>query len=376
MPLREQLSGRFDYIQVSLWPSLEEVLGPLTANHKRVAAAIDMADIEACVSMARGGRGRKPENRLALARAFVAKAVLGLATTRMLIDRLEVDPRLRRLCGWTRCSEIPAEATFSRAFGEFAAARLPERVHKALIEQTLGTCLVGHVTRDATAIQAREKPVKVEPAKRCRRKVPPKRGEPGWDALSRLKRQQEMSLEEMLEELPRHCSVGRKPDAKGNTSYWIGYKLHLDIADGRIPVTAVLTSASLHDSQAAIPLAIMTAQRITHLYSLMDTAYDAREIEAKCIELGNVPLIAEQARSDKAKKERMETEARARRHANYKPAEAQRLALRSEAEGVNGRLKDEFGGRYVRVRGHAKVMCHLMFGILALTVDQLMRLVT
>jgi hypothetical protein len=29
----------------------------------------------------------------------------------------------------------------------------------------------------------------------------------------------------------------------------------------------------------------------------------------------------------------------------------------------------------VRVRGHAKVMCHLMFGVLALTADQLMRLI-
>ena len=43
---------------------------------------------------------------------------------------------------------------------------------------------------------------------------------------------------------------------------------------------------------------------------------------------------------------------------------------------VNARLKDEFGGRYVRVRGHAKVYCHLMFGVLALAVDQLMQLVT
>ena len=39
-------------------------------------------------------------------------------------------------------------------------------------------------------------------------------------------------------------------------------------------------------------------------------------------------------------------------------------------ERVNGRLKDDFGGRQVRVRGHAKVLCHLMFGILALTVAQ------
>jgi len=39
------------------------------------------------------------------------------------------------------------------------------------------------------------------------------------------------------------------------------------------------------------------------------------------------------------------------------------------------RLKDEFGGRTVRVRGHAKVMCHLMFGILALAADQILRLI-
>ena len=49
---------------------------------------------------------------------------------------------------------------------------------------------------------------------------------------------------------------------------------------------------------------------------------------------------------------------------------------RTAGERVNGRLKDEFGGRHVRVRGAPKVMCHCMFGILALTVDQLMRLVT
>jgi hypothetical protein len=37
-------------------------------------------------------------------------------------------------------------------------------------------------------------------------------------------------------------------------------------------------------------------------------------------------------------------------------------------------LKDEFGGRSVRVRGAAKVMAHLMFGVLVLTVDQIQRL--
>jgi hypothetical protein len=43
---------------------------------------------------------------------------------------------------------------------------------------------------------------------------------------------------------------------------------------------------------------------------------------------------------------------------------------------VYARLKDEFGGRMIQVRGYAKVLAHLMFGILALTADQLMRLVS
>ena len=43
-------------------------------------------------------------------------------------------------------------------------------------------------------------------------------------------------------------------------------------------------------------------------------------------------------------------------------------------ERANSRLKDEFGGRTVRVRGAAKVMAHLMFGVLALAVDQWLRI--
>ncbi|MGA8769639.1 MAG: IS5/IS1182 family transposase, partial [Rhodomicrobium sp.] len=59
----------------------------------------------------------------------------------------------------------------------------------------------------------------------------------------------------------------------------------------------------------------------------------------------------------------------------YEPAEAIRYNERTAAERVNGALKDSYGGRTVRVRGHAEVFCHLMFGILALTAEQLMRLV-
>ena len=47
--------------------------------------------------------------------------------------------------------------------------------------------------------------------------------------------------------------------------------------------------------------------------------------------------------------------------------------FRTMVERINARLKDEFGARFLRVRGAIKVKCHLMFGILALTVDQIFR---
>ena len=95
----------------------------------------------------------------------------------------------------------------------------------------------------------------------------------------------------MVEDLPTGCDVGTKRNAKGHQVSWIGYKLHLDAADGGIPLSCMLTSASLHDSQVAIPLATMTAQRVTNLYDLMDSAYDAPEIGAYSESLGHVPII-------------------------------------------------------------------------------------
>src|SRR6201984_2847076 len=133
----------------------------------------------------------------------------------------------------------------------------------------------------------------------------------------RLERQTSMSLAAMLADLPKHCTVGTKRNAKGHTASGVGYKLHLDVADGDIPISAILTSASLHDSQAAIPLATMTASRVINLYDLMDSAYDAPEIKAKSIALGHVPIIDPHPRSVPGGKEAVAAEALARRTAGY-----------------------------------------------------------
>jgi len=154
--------------------------------------------------------------------------------------------------------------------------------------------------------------------------------------------------------------VGTKKNSKGYKESWTGYKLHLDCIDGDIPVSTVLTCASLHDSQAAIPLSQMSQDRITNLYDLMDSAYDAPQIHSFSENLGHKPIIDHNPR--RGEKIYMD------------PATKSRFAERSSAERVNSNLKDNYGGRNIRVKAAAKVMTHLMFGIIVITVTQLFRL--
>ncbi|MCK5734691.1 MAG: transposase, partial [Candidatus Latescibacteria bacterium] len=279
------LSAAWSRIQTSLFPFLEEELGPLDERKQKLIRILELIRIEESVSQATHGLGHPTSDRKALARAFVAKVVYNCPTTRDLIERVRGDVALRRICGWERRGDIPSESTFSRSFSEFATGTLSERVHEALIEKYVAPRLVGHISRDGTEIEAREKPVsrktvKEEPAALPKRKRGrPRKGEkPPPKEPTRIERQKTMSLEEMLADLPQACDRGTKTNSKGYKESWNGYKLHIDVADGQIPISCFLTSASCHDSQVAIPLATMTATRVTNLYDLMDSAYDCQHI--------------------------------------------------------------------------------------------------
>jgi len=303
------------HIQRNLFPALEEEIGVLSSKERQFVRVLELMDIRPFLIDQRWcGTGRKPHCRVALAKAFIAKAIWNIPTTR------------------------------------------------GLIEEHLGDHLCGHVSRDATAIVGREKPLK----KKGEPKIPKKRGRPRKEEkrekkTRRLEEQPGRSLKKNLKELPRVCDVGTKKNSKGYKQSWIGYKLHLDVIDGDIPVAGILTSASLHDSQVSIPLAQMTATRVASLYDLMDAAYDAPEIHAFSRRLGHVPIIDHNPRRSGVKKQ-------------MDPPEKHRYKERSSAERVNSNLKDNYGGRHVRVRGPKKVACHLMFGLVALTATQLFNL--
>jgi hypothetical protein len=376
--LRDTLSQTWLNIQSSLFPWISEELGPLTGKQQDLVTLLEVVRIEEFIYSSRGFPGRPPQDRTAIARAFVAKTIYNMPTTRALLDRLEADSALRRICGWERKSDVPDEWTFSRAFAEFSASQLPERVHGAFIKKSYEDELVGHNSRDSTAIEAREKPLKKEPVQKiAAKRGRPKQGEVRIKPLSRIEQQASgMGLTDMLNDLPTACDVGTKKNSKGYKVSWTGYKLHIDVADGGIPISAILTSASTHDSQVAIPLAKMSSERVTNLYDLMDSAYDVPQIHDMSRQLGHIPLIDVHPRRDQALKKEIAAENKRSQLVGHKTAEAVRYHERSTVERVNARLKDEFGGRFVRVRGHAKVMCHLMFGILALTANQMMILVT
>lgn len=384
--------NRWHVVQHELLPELEVRWGYLTPKLERLIHILDWVRIEEFVKDSWCGTGRPPHERAWIANAFVAKTVLNLPTTVALMDRLMADRSLQRICGFSPCKKLPSEATFSRAFDEFAQVHLAERVHEALIKETLGETLIGHISRDGTAIEARERPHWGEMAKvptlvseppieqrteavpahvtetsgtvtpTTRRRGRPRRGEERQPAAktSPLARQRTQTLTQMIQEIPVVCDRGTKCNAQGYKISWNGYKLHLDTADCGVPISALLSSASMHDSRASIPLSRISAQRVTNLYDLMDAAYCSQEIREDSRNLGHVPLIDHNPR----KGTKIE----------FAPAEAVRYNERTAAERSNARLKDEFGGRHVRVKGADKVMNHLMLGVLVLSADQLMRL--
>src|SRR6266567_1026198 len=203
LTLADHLKQFMRVVQGALFPALQEELGPLTEKHRQLVALLNMIRIEVLITCVHGGVGRPAKDRRAMARAFVAKAVCNMSTTRQLLERLAVDTALRRICGWESLGEIPHESQFSRTFAEFAETQLPQRLHEALIAETQKDRLIGHISRDSTEIEAREKPVRlpvaaepIAPAPK-KKKGRRKKGEPPTvPPPTRLERQGGMTLEE------------------------------------------------------------------------------------------------------------------------------------------------------------------------------------
>ena len=386
------LSAYWASFQLQLFPHLRGTLPPgVLERFEDFIITLDLIRVEATIPAASGLRGRPASDRRALARAFLAKAYFDFPTTEALWERLQVDEGLRRVCGWGIRKEVPSPSTFSRAFAHFAAIGLLDCLHAGFLHRWVGDTVIWHDARDSTHIVARErqKPKKDAPpsdpapaagtaeqaasqasttaaerqegtlaAPYGRRKRAKRRTAPA--VPSRITRQYESAPEDLanlLAELPKAADFGRKLNSKGKQVLWYGYKFHVDVGDGGMPLAAVTTSASMHDSQAAIPLSRLTARSVSVFYEIMDSAYDAELIRKNAADLGRVAIT--------------EKNGRGHRKPAWEPDRERRFQHRTQSERFNADLKDNHGGRHVRVRGQPKVHAHLMFGLLVICAEAL-----
>lgn len=372
MNMISRLSNFWNAIQQELFPFLEEHLPPILESHKKLITTLELVKLEKFIIDQAGLKGRPLSNRISVARAFLAKSVLNYPTTLHLRDRLLCDKTLRTICGWESIKSVPSLSTFSRAFDEFSKNNFPEIVHDLLIKSVYENEIVGHLSRDATEISMREK------SKRNGKKevqVENTSGGPRYKkGEGKCEKQLSQSYQEMINDISMHCDFGSKVSSKGHRLNWIGYKLHVDVADGSIPISCKLTSASVNDAIMAIPLSIKSSQKVTVFYEVMDKGYYVDAIGKFIESNGRKALIHKCPKTTKAKEEQ-ELEAKAQQLLNWKPAEIERQKHRTEVERFFSNLKDNFGGRMIRVKSNVKVFCHLMFGVLALTASQLLRLI-
>jgi transposase len=155
----DHLAPYWKQVTQKLHPLLETSLD-LSPQLFLVAEIFEVIRVEEHVpAPSEGLVGRKQIDRRPIARAFLAKAAMNLTSTRQLIEFLKQSSPFRSLCG---IKKVPSEATFSRAFADFAKENLGDKVHSTLITKFVGDQVVMHCSHDTTAVEAREKAVKKE----------------------------------------------------------------------------------------------------------------------------------------------------------------------------------------------------------------------
>jgi len=384
IPTLSKMWAKVVNLETTLFPLLKEELRleELSTKEAKLIQILDFAEIEKNITVVT--ITNTPKDREEIARAFIAKSVYNIQTTRDLIDRLKVDRTLRILCGWRYKRDIPSESKFSRVFKELSDLKIAEKTHQKFIEEYLSEKIFHYNATDATKVPLREKAVKKEKAqpKKKHKRGRPKKGEVREPIEpSILQKQKDMqSVEEMLELVSTDCGVGVKQNSKGNREVWIGGKLHISAVDGDIPITAYYSGANVHDSSVALPLMKETSTRVNYLYDLQDAGYDADIIREFSIGLNHRPIIDINPKNSKALKEKIQLIKEEKLKFKFlnlnQSLDIHHYNQRSMVERVNKYLKDDFGCNTIYYQGADKVASVLAFGILSVCIHQSLKLVT
>ncbi len=235
---------------------------------------LDRIDLDGILSGLKGrhSTGRKPFPRRPILRAHLAAYALGVPNVSALVRRLQNDPALRSVCGFT--SRLPHRTTFCRVF-QFLALECVAQVEACFgnLTRRLAELLPGFgqdIAADSTTI-----PAWANPSRKSSRRNPggPADPEASW---TRKHSAQDESGEE-----------------------WVfGYKVHA-VADANfnLPITMTATTASRNDSPLLQPL-LEKAESQNGWFSLgpgsavmADRGYDSRSNNEYVHRRGAAPVI-------------------------------------------------------------------------------------
>ncbi|MED3038018.1 IS5/IS1182 family transposase [Bacillus thuringiensis] len=258
-------------------------------------------------------------NYAAMIYALVARIVERIPTIKDLVKRLRHDFMFHLECGFLFSDQIPSEASFSRFTQKLSESNVLETVQETLLLQAIQENFITDdvVSIDATHFESRdqatsqEKKPKPEPKKRGRK---PKVEQ---EAFQKEKQEQEnqkniyektiedqldVSLETLRTEIPLRPNWGIKKNSEGKNTFWFGFKAHLAVGTkSQYILQSLMSSASLHDRKAAIPLLKGIQERLSSLtiqYGTLDAGYDYEAIYAQFHRMKAKAIIAYNKRNE------------------------------------------------------------------------------
>jgi len=307
--------------------------------------------------------GRKGYNTFQILAVVLLKMFRRCNTVREVLKVLNNEPNYRYIIGFD--NTVVSDASMSRKVKQLAGQIDIADLHERLTTSFYEDRLVCNLSLDSTPIDVYEKPVKAEKKKKKDKRGRKHKGtSEETEYLKRLEESEQLKelrnngeIKAYLATLENRCSVTGKKNSKGNMDWRIGYKAHLAVDDNGIPVSYVVTGASVHDTKPAIPLLRMADMRCAFLYALMDSGYWSAEIADFTKGMGKVPVIDPKA--DRTGKK-----------AELDPAKKQRYKARTTVERSNSELKLCFLPGHLHSRGF-KARLDIELAIMLLTMKRM-----
>lgn len=300
----------------------------------QLQAVFDRLDDDALINKLIGPTRRGPKGYpvRVLWRCFIAKYVLGLASTEALRRELRNNPFIAEVCGITTPDAIPHHSTFSRFFKKLASNK---RLH--LVKDVSRSLVRNHymsipgfgkrVAIDSTTLKARANGGKAKKADQ----------QAGWSV---------------------------KKGTQGHDEFVYGWKLHLMVdCETEWPIAAIVSPGNVHDAARA-SYVLGEARRATQgkfhpAFVMMDAGYSGKPLTRLIKRQYRGIAVVQKNRHHKKLNREM---AEFRASAEFRALIKQRPAV----ERCFARLKGQRSLNNITVRRRMKVTVHCYLSLIAM----------